>query len=99
MSEDNGKRMESLDFQGLRKSLLSALSDVIVTSKQKFDTERSPNADRLKWGKLVCIGCETYSRLLQVAEIQNLEARISRLESYGELKNENQEPRTKDPTA
>jgi hypothetical protein len=75
----------SVDFdwiQGQRKALCSNLAHIITVSRKKFD-ERAANSERQRWGRLVITGIEAYARLLEVSALENLAARVDRLEAKG----------------
>lgn len=69
-------------IQAQRKALCSNLAHIITVSREKFD-ERAANAERQRWGRLVITGIEAYARLLEVSALENLAARVERLEAKG----------------
>jgi hypothetical protein len=62
------------------KPLFNHLSHVIDVSRIKFDLQQTNNHDRQRWARLLITGCEAYAKLLEASKIDELEARLTRLE-------------------
>jgi hypothetical protein len=84
MSETNGKVMENLEPNKRRSVLFSVLGHVLATAKTKFDMEKALNGDRLKWGRLIVSGVEAYGRLLEGVQLEQIEQRLTALETKAE---------------
>jgi hypothetical protein len=92
MSESSGEVMENFDVGGHKKALFSLLSHVLVTSKTKFDCEKADNRTRQGWARIIIGGVEAYGKLLDSIQLEQLEKRVSALESHGETINEKHKP-------
>jgi hypothetical protein len=60
--------------------LFNHLRHVIDVSRKKFDLQQTNNHDRQRWARLLIAGCEAYAKLLESSKIDELEARLTRLE-------------------
>lgn len=68
--------------QGKRgfQTLFDNLSHIIDVSREKFDLVRTSNRDKQHWARLLICGIEAYAKLLEASKIDELEARLTRLE-------------------
>ena len=62
------------------ESLFENLSHVITVSRTKFDLVRASNLDKQRWARLIITGCEAYAKLLEASKLDEIEARLTKLE-------------------
>jgi hypothetical protein len=67
-------------IQGQRKTLCSNLAEIIDVAKIKFDNDRAANNERRAWARLIITGIEVYAKLLELSTLEDLAARVERLE-------------------
>jgi hypothetical protein len=77
---ENQNLMSITSKRGDFKPLFDNLSHVIAVSRNKFDLVRASNLDKQRWARLLITGCEAYAKLLEASKIDELEARLTRLE-------------------
>ena len=63
------------------KGLFSHLQTIIDVSEDKFLKKRAKDLNRLRWGRLLISAIDSYGSLYKVVELEELEKRISELES------------------
>jgi len=80
---DKNKSADLNSIQGTRKALCKDLAHVILVSREKFDCERVRNNERRAWARLIITGIETYAKLLELSTLEDLAARVDRLETRG----------------
>jgi hypothetical protein len=90
MAESSQEESENFDLTGHRKGLFSSLAHVLIISREKFDKETIPNKEKMGWGRLIVQAAEAYGHLLEGIQLEQLEKRVSKLESHGEIENEKQ---------
>lgn len=66
--------------RGAFQPLFNHLRHVIDVSRTKFDLQQTNNRDKQRWARLLITGCEAYAKLLEASKIDELEARLTRLE-------------------
>ena len=67
-------------IQAQRVSLCDVLAHIIAVSDKKFLNERAKNNERRAWARLVVTSIEAYAKLLELSAIEDLSARVERLE-------------------
>jgi BMFP domain-containing protein YqiC len=77
--DENIADLDSVQAQ--RKALSSNLAHIILVSREKFDCERVANHERRAWARLVISGIEAYAKLLEISALEDLAARVERLET------------------
>jgi hypothetical protein len=65
--------------------LFDNLSHIIGVSRTKFDLKRASNSDKMKWARLLILGCQAYASLMESAKIEDLEQRIIKIEQNTHL--------------
>lgn len=76
--------MENSKPKNDRPLLFKALRHVLGISLEKFNMEKASNADRMKWGRLICTAIQTYGTIMKDSELDDLVERLHRLEvSHG----------------
>lgn len=81
MMDENIVDLDSIQAQ--RKALCSILAHVTSVAKIKFDCERVKNNERRAWGRLIVTSIEAYAKLLELSTLEDLAARVDRLETRG----------------
>ena len=61
--------------------MFDLLSHVLATAKEKFDKQKALNGDRQKWARIIISGVQAYAELLKGVQLEELEKRVSKLES------------------
>jgi hypothetical protein len=79
MTED-GKQLENLNPKEKRKSLFSHLDYAIGLSREKASKEKAKNTERMSWTRILICAVEAYGKLLDGAQLQELEERIQKIE-------------------
>jgi hypothetical protein len=62
------------------KTIFSKLETILDVSEEKFLKKRAKDTNRLKWGRLMVGAIDSYGKLYQIVELEDLEKRISSLE-------------------
>lgn len=84
MTETLGKDMDNSSGKNRRTGLYNLLDHVLGTAKEKFDKEKASNADRQRWARLIVTAIEAYGHLIQASQGDDLEERVTKLETKGE---------------
>jgi ribulose 1,5-bisphosphate synthetase/thiazole synthase len=77
---------ENFDTTGQRQTCFKVLRHVLGVSLEKFDKEKIANDAKLKWGRLLVNTIQTYGKLIEIYEIEDLMQRVGELEKESPLR-------------
>ena len=82
MSQESSEHLAvNLNLKESKSRLFGCLERILTVSGEKFNMQKASNADRQKWGRLIVSCVEAYGRLLETAQLEALEERLTRLET------------------
>jgi hypothetical protein len=84
--ESTVEHKENFDTTEQKQTCFKVLRHVLAVSLEKFDKEKIANDAKLKWGRLLVNTIQTYGKLIEVYEIEDLMQRVSELEKEPQLR-------------
>jgi hypothetical protein len=71
--------MEGLNEKNDNSRLKSYLDSVLKVSEKKFNYDRKPDSNRIKWGRLIVNAVQAYGKLLELDELETMKEDIEKI--------------------
>ena len=77
---NQGKQLENLSPKEARATLFSHLDYAIGLSRDKASKEKAKNTERMSWTRILIMAVESYGKLLETVQLENLNERLEAIE-------------------